>query len=296
MDHSAVGPHIFAIAGLPPAISGRVATHLNKLYAKSGTFRALSAAHTGPIYNSDYLNQLIRMIADFVSAQEVPPKTISVFYVNITNTERLVEQLYRFASLVPLNDYAEAAAWRFSEQEARDHVERAFVNRQPLAVPGRNAVHLLPAKNFQVTEDVQFGSVLKDFVSGQLENKDLVQRINTACYTSNDLPRVLRNGRKKTFAVDTRGLVFPPCAPTEAHGLKRYDRSGSPEVTMSYLVSAYRLGSFIGHGFHYDVQFARRTDIENAEFVCCEQGDLMATKSNAHANIYMNDFVRLSHK
>ena len=60
------------------------------------------------------------------------------------------------------------------------------------------------------------------------------------------------------------------------------------------LKGLYRFGAAVPNGFHHDVQYEQGRTLAGVEFECAIMGKVRGNAS--HANIYINDFVRIAGK
>lgn len=281
------GQHFYFLCGLPKESASKVTSALGRKFPHL-TFRQLAARRESPKYTERYISTILSNLVSYVSKAQDLPRSLSLVIVDDVEKDRLYDAFFPFANLLlckidKLYD-ADACIEKISalinKNKQRD--ERGFL--------------FLPIYNFKLeektVENLFKGIFWRDISVGEIESE-----FSSKKYTSDTLPSMLSAKQKKYFYTDKRGLVFPPCKPTEQHGRLYLDEKTksdklSPGTSNFYLSAFYRFGFLKGSGFHYDVQFPCGKQIKNEEFFCQRKKEIIKCTAADHINVYLNDAIR----
>ena len=276
--------HLYFICGLPADADSRV-RHALKQELPGLDFFSLPAQHTSPKYTERYLDTILRILADYiVKHRQNLPATISLLVIDDISIEILYKYFFPFVRILKCsveNIHNTATYIPTLVQAIKDH--------SPIE---EDSLIFLPIYNFETsTESAE--ALFRDFYSGEKTLTEVQDAFPRKKFNSDKLPHVLHDKQRKIFHIDKRGLVFPPCKPTEEHGNIQELPEDSRQDNHSLLAAFYRFGILKGSGFHYDVQ---RTDSKelNTTFYCKKREQQIQCTREKHVNIYLNDFIRTS--
>lgn len=276
--------HLYFICGLPDQTATPVCRELEKKLPKLD-FYAVSAQRRSPKYTERYLNTVSRVLADYlIKRKEDLPETISLLIVDDIDVDVLYKHFFPFIRILKccINDVYNI-----------DNCVRVFENVIKKESPiEKSSAIFLPIYNFR-TEGEEAERLFMDFYSGKKTIQELQVFFPQKKFNSENLPGVLHAKQRKNFHIDSRGLVFPPCKPDEAHGDVQELAEEDPHVNHSLLAAFYRFGVLKGSGFHYDVQHPNGKNI-NDTFYCKKTNRSIPCNNRKYVNIYLNDFIRIS--
>lgn len=269
---------LIILAGLSATEQSSLSKIVESQIRKGIELRFFPVSRKTPSYNVDALEEFLRAIANTVSS--CYPNYLRLIYIPYTNSTELVDAFFPFAdiqSLFPKPEMNSFYRTYFSYEQCLESVveiiRRGLIQGK---LPGKKHFSLLPAENFHLGNK-QLGLCLKNcYVYDLLKEEDLESSIKTNsdafCYE------------------DSRGLVFPVSKKPEGSlGYSPY------KMTAKYFLSSYyRLGRFWGAGFHHDVASSTKATLKGVELDCSVCGPTPG-RNATHANIYLNDYIRLEY-
>lgn len=276
--------HLFIITGLPNPNALAMQGMLTEKF-KFGTFISAPASIGGDIYTEGYIRQMCKTIAEHLSSYGQGrcadrPKTLSIIFQPCETSHRIQESCFLFSRMLEC-DFED----RFNNGRVLTKIEEIITKAKN--IPSYPDYFFLPAMNYYVERgkvaSAIYHKIFIENINQNFEGLFRKQRFNKSnC-------QILHGKKKAHFFVDARDLIFPPCSPPQCHGNPNATLTDQEYTT--YLAGYYRFGILKECTFHYDVQYANRP-LGATSFDCPCRGGVKA-KNASHANIYLNDFVRM---
>lgn len=276
--------HLFILCGLPKRLSENACQVLQKEFNRVGSFIHLPAGATKPYYTEKYTQQAVDKLKDHIVEHHSPlPASLNILYAASMDSDMLRCRCFLFSRLI-------------AYQPERIHDLQSCVDAAADAVlslrddkPDKH--QFMPPLNFHVGLGRRARDVFESWALGTMSDEELRACFKEKDFNMEKLPVFLKGKKRKKFFVDVRGLVFPPCRPNEEHGNLSVDGTSDSFI---YLSAFYRFGWLKGAGFHHDVQYPK-SSLGKTSFACSRAGDVCCN-GESHANIYLNDVVRLGLK
>jgi len=292
MSDLPIGPDLFVVTGFPTSNFSKLRSELSKPpFRKSGSFLCVPAKNHGTLYTHKYINQIENAVADHVNkkAPDHLPQRLTVIHIDDANEQLLFERCHLYASFRKLKSPS-SEDWRHEVSHALAAIT-ASLDTDRIEPYSKYSPILLPPQNF-LCKKSKLNELLYAYSRGEIDASHISKQVESKCYNSDELPKVI-DGGKHFICTDRRGIAFPPCKKSEAHGIARNDN----RITSAhFLAGYYRFGIRYESGFHFDAQYPNKKNIRGAIFHCSMEGSITAQSKHSHANIYPNDFVRLGEK
>lgn len=292
---------LVVLTGFPHPISGAVAKAVETRFSpKVRVVHAPCGTDGRKLYRAQTLTSLMRAVSEYadrqlkIESRPPSPKHILLAYVPAEDEESLLEAFefvvfpVRLSRLAQYNDHGrqlrhdldQVVPYVLSSLDTATHAFNLGIHRRLSTVNDKEPL-FLPPENFRLSETEPVREVFRRMLRQQVSWSDPIT----------GLKRASHRGTKTVFS-DVRGLLFPH--DPAFHGRTRDAALGSSdEERRLFMRSSFRFGVPLMPGYHHDVQFEGR-NLGGAKFWCSRQGTLNLNCS--HANIYPNDFVRVSAK
>lgn len=308
---------MFVVAGLPPSLHNRAPSMLTQMARSEIKVVALpSSERDGALYPQKLTSGIVQATAGFTirrrsdgSEQQSVPSSITLLYVPAEDDECLLRCLDFAVLPIPLHDLAARDAKGRQLRHSDEALRAALARAVDSAGPARRNLSLikervgrladgepllLPPRNFHLDRDQKIESVFHALRRGERPWTDRIAELSLRFFTRDHLPRLARHKTRRAFQ-DYRGLIFLSAHPTAFDGATREaEEEALDSERLLRLRGLYRFGAAVPNGFHHDVQFEQGRTLAGVEFECVLIGQVCGHAS--HANIYMNDFVRIAGK
>lgn len=270
---------LFVICGLGSRLSGNAANALNKKYSHFAHFLSFVSAPEAK-YKSSLLRSILSNVQSHISSNEADlPQSITIIYAPDETQGELITACFLFAHLIPCNYRNIYDLGTVMKDICRIIDSYKFPSHKPY--------QYLPTRNFEIAYQGGVYNLFLNYFLNQISLDMVETHFLSKNFNCENFPNFLTGKARKKFYVDKRNLIFPQCRPNEAHG-----RYIGGDDALNYLSAYYRFGELKGCGFHYDVQYAKK-DLSGTEFVCLPKWERITATHQTHANIYLNDAVRL---
>jgi len=245
---------------------------------KSYTISFLTVKEKEPIYKTSVIEENITSLAKTVSKKL--PDVIRVIYIPYKNSKILEELFFPFSDTQSFNNTFTYSDYILKYFRGIDELSFKLLEiiRNGLKIksrPSRRHYILLPNKNFIINNQI-FSELLRDFYFGNLDE---------------DIFKCIKKNNELQCYEDSRNLAFPVCKMNEGN-LRLGESEKSPN---HFLNGMYRLGMRWDAGFHFDVRHISKPTLTGYKFICCNNGEVECG-GVTHANIYLNDFIRIPSK
>ena len=303
---------LFLLAGLPNPLHQRAEEFFQMLAGTNAkVISSPSHSNDGAIYKKGTVDTLLRAGATFAirrlknrrDDQSTRPRRIALFYVPSEDDQFLLAAFDFFVFPVPLRDLAkfdeagrqvrhQRIACEGAIQKGMEVYRRELIGVVQQRVESRKSSEplLLPPVNFHLKKEHRAKDAFCELTRGVRAWENPLPEGIPEMFDQQRLPDFLRHQETQVIYKDIRGVVFPCCRASEAHGGQEFEHNAGIDLLRDLLRCTYRFGASLPPGFHHDAQFEGGRPFKGTPFECTRNGQL--TVSATHTNIYPNDYVR----